>query len=257
MPGNEIQCVVKAVGVLELMARTRRAMSLREIAGEMGLAKSSAHRLLATLRGLGLVEQSRSDGRYALGLHLFELGGAVDSAWHITELARPYLQRVAGETGESVCLSLLHNGEALILDFMESPSAFHVVTRIGATLPVHCTVQGKVLLAYQSGAEVKRILRARGMRAYTPHTICTFEALAAELEAIRAQGYAVCDGEFHVGLTSVAAPIRGGDGRVSYALSVVSMFCRAGSPAFVRARELVLEAAGQISAALGSQGREG
>ena len=54
MPGNEIQCVVKAVGVLELMARTRRAMSLREIAGEMGLAKSSAHRLLATLRGLGL-----------------------------------------------------------------------------------------------------------------------------------------------------------------------------------------------------------
>ena len=164
------------------------------------------------------------------------------------------MQAVSTETNESISLALLTQGEALILSFIESTSAFHVVSRVGAKLPAHCTVQGKIMLAYLPKNEVRRILAEHGMQAYTPTTLRTFEELEPELERIRAQGYAVDNSEFHVGLSSVAAPIYDSKGNVCYSFAIVSMFHRIGSPEFVRATELALAAARDISRALGYDG---
>jgi len=164
------------------------------------------------------------------------------------------MQAISQELNESVSLALLSRGEALVLAFIESTSAFHVVTRVVAKLPAHCTVQGKIMLAHMTRAEVKRILREHGMQIYTPNTLHSFEALEPELERIRREGYAVDNGEFHIGLSSVAAPIYDENGSVCYSFSIVSMFHRIGSPEFAHAKELVLSAARDISHALGYQG---
>ena len=255
MSDGGIQSLHRAIQILEYMAGKGGAATLREIAGEVGLPKSTTHRILATLREDNLVEQRSMDGTYRLGLHLFELGCSVRQGLGVTDLARPYLQKLGAETRESVCLSILNQGEALILEFLESASAFHVVTRAGASLPVHCTVQGKVMLAYLSSAEVRRILRERGMKVYTPNTIDSYEKLAPELERIRKQGVATENGEFHTGLCSVAAPVRDAAGTVCYSVAVVSMFQRLGSEHFERAKQLTLQAADSISRELGYRPR--
>ena len=201
---------------------------LREISNVTGMAKSTVHRLLSTMRDADLIEQGQ-DGRYALGMSLFEMGSAAASNRNVTTIARPYMQQISRELGESVSLTLLSHGEALLLSFIESTSPFHVVARVGSTMPPHCTVQGKLMLQ-------------------------TYEELKDELKKITIQGYAVDDGEYHIGLTSVGAPIYDDSGMVRYCFGIVSMFHRNGSPEFIFAKKRAVEAARDISKALGYQG---
>ena len=252
---EQVQSIKRAIDLLNYMEKANRPLSLRELSAHTGLAKSTVHRLLATLVEADFVEQCREDGHYRLGLRLLELGFSAGGSRDVIDIAKPYMQRISYETNESVCLALLNRGEVLILAFKESDSAFHVVSKIGARLPAHCTVQGKIMLAYMQPSEVKRILREHGMRVYTPNTIRTYEQLEPELERIRAQGYAVDNSEFHTGLFSVAAPVYDANGDVSYSFAIVSMFHRIGSPEFEYAKGLVLETADAISAALGYRGQ--
>lgn len=141
-----------------------------------------------------------------------------------------------------------------MLSFIESTNTFRVVARTGSKLPVHCTVQGKIMLAHMTRAEVKRILREHGMQAYTANTKRSFEELEPELQRIREQGYAVDNSEFHAGLCSVAAPIYDENGNVCYAFSIVSMFHQLNTPEFRHVRNLALVAARDISFALGYRG---
>lgn len=254
MSDGGIQSLRRGVQLLECLARRGGTARLQELTAETGLPKSTVHRLLSTLNGCNLVEQDARDGSYRLGLHLFELGSAVHKGMNMVAQARPYLQRLSAATGESASLSLLNQGEALILEFIESTSAVHVVSRVGLSLPVHCTVQGKVMLAYLPGAEVRRILRQRGMKIYTDYTIDSYERLAPELEQIRAQGFATEHGEFRMGLSSVAAPVRDAAGTVCYAVAVVSMLEGDGSPPFERAKRNTIQIADALSRSLGYQG---
>ena len=106
-----------------------------------------------------------------------------------------------------------------MLSLIESTNAFRVVARTGSRLPAHCTVQGKIMLAHMTRAEVKRILREHGMQAYTTNTYRSYEELEPELRRIREQGYAVDNSEYHAGLCSVAAPIYEENGTCAYSFS--------------------------------------
>ncbi len=249
--GEEVKSLEKAIALINTLARANQSLSLQELSNRTGFAKSTVHRLLATLRAHDIVEQSMQDGRYLLGIRLFELGCNISNNWNVAAIARPYMQNIANELNESVCLSILSRGEALIMSFIESTSAFHVVSKVGSRLPAHCTVQGKVLLSYYSPSQVRHIIRERGMQIYTPNTIHSIEALEAELQATRAQGYAIDNCEFHIGLHSVAAPIFNYSGEAAYSISVVSMFHPIESTEFQRAKQLIIEAAADISRVLG------
>lgn len=255
MSSEQVQSLKRAICLLEYMEARDGPLTLSELSAGTSLPKSTVHRLLTTMMEADIVEQSNEDGRYRLGLRLLELGFSAGNMRNVVAIAKPHMQRISFETNESVCLALLNRGEVLILAFNESSSAFHVVSRVGAKLPAHCTVQGKIMLAYLPPAEVKRILRERGMRAYTPNTMRTYEQLEQELKQIRRRGYAEENSEFHVGLHSVAAPIYDVTGHVSYSFAIVSMFHPIGSPEFTKARELALEAARDISHALGYRGQ--
>lgn len=240
-----VQSVDKAMELLEILLHYRYPMSLQELAQASGYPKSTLHTLLATLRRHEVVRQN-DDGRYALGIRLFEYGCAVSGAWDISRLSRPYLERLAALSGASAFLAIMDGGNAIALDQCTAGGGVQVVPDIGSRLPLHATSQGKLLLSRLPDSEVLKRVKD-SMQPFTPHTITEPQKLLAELEVIRAKGYAVEDGEYKIGLRSVSAPVWDRYGRPRYALGVVGLFRRVASPEFQDTIHRVTETATQLS----------
>lgn len=251
--GNIIQSVAKAMHLLEVLAQDRQPMTLTELSQQTGWPRSTVFGLLTTMREYGVVAQ-REDGRYALGLRLFEYGCCVSGSWNISNIARPYMARLCAETEASVVLSIYDNRHVVILDQAEGHGSFRIVLDLGARLPLYATSQGKLFLSAMSASAAAQALQGP-MTLYTPHTITDPAAIAAELERIRQQGYAIEDGEYKIGLRSVSAPIYNVDGQLQYAISIIGMFRRVRSEEFQQAIELAVAAARSISAGLGYRER--
>lgn len=248
--GNKIRSVDKAMTLLELLGESRTPLALAELERRSGLPKSTIHGLLSTMREHHMVSQ-QADGRYCLGLRLFELGCAVSASWDVTGVAAPYLSKLSSVTGATAFLAVLSGGEAVTLDQSREGGGLRIVSETGCRLPLYCTSQGKLFLAYcSSEAEQHRLLRAHPPVSHTPHTITDPGQLMEELRRVRAQGYAVEDGEFRIGLRSVSAPVFGPGGGLQYALGAVGLFRRTTAPEFTLATRLATDYAAQISAEL-------
>lgn len=245
-----VQSVAKAVKLINCLAAVKRPLSLQELSQAGGIPKTTAFGLLAPMREAGWVEQNE-EGKYRLGIRLFELGSVVSASWDIVPLARPQLQMIALHTGQSAQLSMIDKAEVLLLENADPGSSLRIVSEPGDRLPVHSTAAGKAILAFLAPAQARSILRAAGMQQFTPHTITSMERMEAVLEQIRAQGFAVEDGETRIGLRSVAAPVFDVNGAPRYAVSVLGMFRRTTEPDFQAARELVQSAARFVSKELG------
>ena len=216
--GKTIHSVAKAIRLLDLLTAAGQPASLTELYQKTGWPKSTIHGLLSTMRESGLIEQT-PNGRYWLGIRLFEYGCAVSNSWDIGAIARPHMQNICTELGESVFLSVFDRAAVVTLAEEESRASLRVVSEVGARLPVHCTSQGKLFLANSSPAECRRILTHTELKAYTPHTLTTPEQFAPELTRIREQGYAVENGEYKIGLRSVSAPIHDVTGEVQWLMT--------------------------------------
>ena len=245
-----VRSIGKACTILDLLTQAKRPMSLSELTEQTGWAKSTVYGLLCSMRSCGLVEQDAQSGHYALGVRLFEYGAAVQSLRNIISLSQEPMRRLVDTTGESASLSMLDRAEALVLTHAEADSGFHIVSETGAHLPAFCTAQGKVLLAAQTDASVRRIYEAKAQM-YTPHTVATADALLSELKTARERGYAIENGEFKIGIRGVAAPILDHTGAVRYALGLLGMFRRVDSDEFRAAAAEVKKTAAAISEALG------
>ena len=229
------QSLGKALDLLDLLAAQRRPMSLAELSEAAGFPKSTTHLLLSTLRGL----------------RLYECGRAVSSEWDISELAKPFLEQLAAQTGASAVVSYIGGGSILNLEQIAGRSGVQVLSEVGTRLPLHATAQGKLYLSAQSDADVCSLLRARGMQAFTPHTLTTQEAVLEQLRLIRRNGYAIENGEYKIGLRAVCAPVFDRDGAPRYAVGVVGLFRHINSREFDEAIAATLAGAEQISSALG------
>ncbi len=252
--GNAVQSVGKAMELLDCLAAARRPLSLQEISLSTGWAKSTIHGLLAAMREYGIVDQSRLDGKYRLGLRLFELGTAVSSSWDVLNIARPHLQEIALQTGESVHLAMLDGAEVLYLDYVDDRRALRIVAEPGTRLPAHCSALGKAMLAYLPELEAQRVLASRELRAYTPHTLTDIAQLQQEFERVRQTGCAIEDGEMRIGLRAAAAPVFNAYKQPAYAIGVTGMFRRVSDETFALAKRLVIDAAAAVSAELGYRG---
>ena len=254
---GRVQSVCKAMDLLACLAQAKGPLSLGELSARTGIPKTTVHGLLSSMRASAVVEQSEADGRYRLGVRLFEYGCAVSRGWNVLEAAAEPLRHAAEETGETVSLASLDRGEVLVLDCADARSGLRVVSEKGARLPVHCTSLGKLLLAYLPSAQQKSVLRACDFAAYTPHGHTSAASLETELKEIRRQGYALENGEYRIGLRSVSAPVFDVDGKVPYAVGVVGMFRRIQSPEMEKSVKLILEAAARISYGINCRGAYG
>ncbi len=210
--------------ILKLLAADGE-LGVTEIAGLIGVHKSTASRLLGTLESHDLAEQLPDRGRYRLGVGILRLAGATRTRLDIVHQSRPVTVELAAEVGETVNIVILSGTETLYLDQVAGTSALQIHNWIGRRNPVHATANGRVLLAHAAPLDAEAVLAAAltpsgRLRALTNNTITDRSALAASLEAVRRQGYSVAIDELEVGLTAVAAPIRGIDGSVIASLSV-------------------------------------
>lgn len=207
--------VARAFAVLELLALAPEPVRLSAVALRLGLQKSTAHRILATLIELGHVEQQPETGCYQATLRLWELGSALIARHPIKRAAAASLQRLHQATRETVSLTILSGDDVLYLDKLVSPRPIRFTSRVGSRAPAVLTAGGKAMLAYEPEARAiirraqQRIERKRRLRA---------ETLARELDDIKRKGYA--SSSFSPGVISFAAPIMGRDGRAAAALSV-------------------------------------
>ena len=248
---SHVRSVARALKALELLADENREVSLTELSGKLGWPKSTAHGILSTLRDYRFVDQSSQNGKYRLGIRLFEFGHKVARSWDIRAVALPAMQRLNGLYGEMVQLATDDQGEVLYIEKIDSTHKIRIVSEIGARLPMHCSGLGKALLAHKSPAEVRRIISQHGMERMTRRTITDQAALEHELSRIRQQGYAVDDREIMEGLRCVAAPIRDSSGGVRYAVSVSGLSDTFAGEYLDRVRASLVDTAEEISRGMG------
>lgn len=168
--GNIILSVAKAMELLQILSQAGKPLLLRELTALCGYPKSTVFGLLTTMRAYDVVTQT-PDGRYTLGLRLFEYGRQVERSWDISTVARPYMEHLCRQTGASVMLSVCEGGSVITLDQVETRGSLRVVSDTGSRLPIYCTSQGKVFLAHMSRTGAEALLRGQSMTQFTPHTI--------------------------------------------------------------------------------------
>ena len=248
--GNTILSVAKAMELLQALSRAGRPLTLKDLSEGCSFPKSTVFGLLTTMREYDVISQT-PDGKYTLGLRLFEYGCQVGKSWDISVVARPYMEHLAQKTGASVMLSICEGGSVITLDQVQSRDNLRIVSDVGARLPIYCTSQGKVFLAHMPQAEARKILQRQHLTPFTPHTLTDIPALMQELTRCRETGFAVENGEYKIGLRSISAPVYAMDRTVRYTVGVIGMFRSVHSEAFAAAIEDVRATASMISAALG------
>jgi IclR family transcriptional regulator, KDG regulon repressor len=240
----------KTVDVLEALRQAPGGMALGALAQTLRMPKPTAFRILATLQSRGYLERT-STGSYRLGRKLFELGQHDTSEQDIIRAAGAPMESLLQSCRETLNLGVLDGGEVLVIETRESPLSVRMSSKIGNRRYAHSTALGKVLLAALPHEELIRILNARGMPRFTPHTIVTPEALIAELERVRVQGYACDNRENEKEGRCVAAPVYGTGKRVVAALSISGPLPRM---SVAKAKSLtvpLLETCATISAGIG------
>ncbi len=252
---DSIKSLQKAITILGCFSIVDRSLSLADIAERTGIPKTTTHRMLATLREVGFVEQDRGRDRYRLGIRLFELGTVVFANMDLHREAGPFVDQLTRLSGEGVHLCVFSGTRVVTVDHREADgrSANSVITITSS--PAYCTGVGKASLAYQDEATVDRVIRD-GLRPFTRNTITDPVALRAELSTIRKRGYAVDNAEHQAGLRCVSAPIRNHAGRVFAAISVSGSSVRITGDRIEPMAELVIDIADRISRQLGYRGCE-
>lgn len=201
-PNYPISSVGNALRLL-LLFREQRSVRLTEACSYLGVAHSTAHRLLAMLIQYGFVRQEASRA-YRPGPMLVEIGLAVVQKMDVRAQARPFLEALSGEFGETVHLTVLEGNMVRYLDAVESERALRVTARTGQLLPASCTSAGKALLAALKPAAVRALYGEGELPVQTPRSLRTLSELEAALDTVRAQGYATNHEESEDGVGSVA-----------------------------------------------------
>ena len=218
-PAGGLQSVLSALDVLDLF-RGEQDLGVSEIARSIGVAKSTAHRLLTTLCARGVVEPAAAPGRYRLGMQLFEYGQLVLERNDLHRFAMPLLHELRHATGATIHLAVPDGSEVVYLERLISGPVLKPMTSVGRRLPSHCTGSGKVIAAF-----TPRCASARSAAGFTnrmtSRSIHSETDFAKALTEIRRNGFAMNVDEALEGMASVAAPVIGTDGSAKAAISIV------------------------------------
>jgi IclR family transcriptional regulator, KDG regulon repressor len=215
---TQLSSVANAILLLKAFSDERSDLGISALAERLHLAKSTVHRLASTLVDAGMLEQNAS-GQYRLGLAVFELGSLVRRKLDLSFEAKPWLMTLREQTGETVDLSILDHDGVVCVNFLESQKVNRISSGIGLRKPVHCTAEGKVLVAFQPPQVIDRIIALAHERR-TPRTLTDPAALRQELARVRTRGYAIDDEEYEPGVRSIAAPVRDDTGNSIAAVGV-------------------------------------
>jgi IclR family acetate operon transcriptional repressor len=252
---SPVQAVSRALALLEAVA-DRGEARLVDVAREVGLHPSTAHRLLASLIDSGYVMQSPVTGRYRIGRKLFELARHSDAPdARLRMVARPHLEQLCADVDESVNLVALDGFSAVYIDQVESRQAVRLFAEPGRRVPAHASGAGKAMLALQEEEVLARLYAAEPFEALTANTITSAAGLREEFGRVRAGGYALDDEEHEEGVSCVGAAILDDLDIASAAISVSAPSKRLHRSGIAELGALLARYAEQISTELRSGGR--
>jgi DNA-binding IclR family transcriptional regulator len=212
-PQYRIESLDNALRLL-LLFEDQQQVRLTEASHYLGVATSTAHRLLATLQFRGFVRQNRATRAYEPGPAPSSIALGIRRRFEVRAVARPYLQRLHHEFGETVHLGRLEGQNVIFVDAIEGSRAVRVASRAGRSLPAHATSSGKVVLSMMDDEALRSLYPDDHLPGLTRTTLTSVQALGAELVTVRERGYAVSNEESEDGVLSIAAPIVGTGGHV-------------------------------------------
>jgi IclR family KDG regulon transcriptional repressor len=246
--GHADGTVGKALDVLDMVASRGRPVRFSDLLAQADYPKATLYRLLQTLTHQGMLALDPDTGTYALGVRLVRLAHAAWSQSSLAPIARPYLDELASETGETIHLAQMDLGQVLYVDKRNAARPVEMFAQAGKVGPAYCTGVGKAMLAYLPPEALEAALARQSFHRFTPHTLASREALLTELQAIRQRGHAWDREEHEAGIICCAVPILSRQGRVMGALSVTSTTARTTLDALGAQAPMVKDIAAKIAA---------
>ena len=249
---DSVQSLERAFDLLEALAAGGE-VGVTELAHRTGLVPSTAHRLLHTLAKRGYVSQSSESGRYVLGYKVVEVASGLERRLErLRAVARPHLEGIQHVTGETVNLVVLEADRVVYVDQVEGSRNVRMFTAVGTSVPAHTTGSGKAMMASGPPEAVAALYGGRDpLERLTGRTLVTLEALQDDLARVRRRGYAIDNEEHEDGVGCVATAVFDHTGRPCAAISVSGPSARILHAKAPVLGELLIEHAGEISAALG------
>lgn len=246
-----VSALERGLLILDILATSETALGVTEIARRLSVNKGTAHRLLVTLRKHGYVTQEAETSRYLLSYKLLELSDCLLKRLGLVEVANPVLKELVAQTNETAHLAVFMSNKVIYVDQEESPSIISINTGVGSTAPIHCTAIGKCLAAFLPDTKLDVLLEEYEFTRFTPRTIVSRKSLLLHLQEVRAQGYAIDDEEYTLGVRCYAVPIRDHKGQVVATVGISGPTTRVTWEKKDEMLESVTETAERISRALG------
>lgn len=251
--GGQVQSLARALNLMNALTTEDQGLNLTDLAQKVGLAPSTAHRLLTTLQEMRYVRYDNERGAWMIGVQAFVVGNAFARSRDVIAMSRPHMRQLMEESGETVNLAVEDQGEAIYMSQVECRQMMRAIAKPGGRVMLHCSGVGKALLSAMDPNEVAKVLQRHGLPKSTEYTLDTPARLREDLERARAQGFAFDDQENAIGLRCVAAPVFDELGRPLAALSLSGPMARITDKRVPLLGNMVIHFAKEITRALGGR----
>ena len=249
-----VQSLGRAFAILEEVARHREGIGLADLSKLVGLHNSTTFHLAKTMVSLGYIRQEKDSKRYRIGRPLFALAASALDEIEMVNVAKPVLEELSRETGESSHFSVRMGDAVVVIARTGGPGAFQLAARVGVVRPAHCTALGKVMLASLNDDQLKRFLERVELKPSTEKSITEIPALLREIAEVRRTGVAFDEGEFNLEVHCIAVPVKDFTGQIVGALGISGPIWRQTNQAQRAKAKMLQAAAARLSAAFGAQG---
>lgn len=204
---GQVQSVTRSITLLNALSYYSQGLTLSELAKTVGLANSTAHRLLTTMQNERFVRYDSERSVWLIGVQAFRVGSAFVRSRDLVTIARPFMRLLMQTEGETVSLAVEDRSEIVYLSQVETQKMMRAIAGPGGRASMHCSGIGKMLLSSQSETQLNETLSQMSLSRETSHTFTNVDDLTREIEQIRKQGFSVDDEEVAVGLRCIAAAI--------------------------------------------------
>lgn len=215
---NNVQSIDRALDIIEVLSEENQGLGVTEIAGRIGLHKSTAHRIIATMADRGYLNKTEK-GTYKIGLKLIEAVSCYINSLELQTEARPYVAQITSELGLTSHLGVLDGDQVVYIEKMDVFSNVRMYSQIGVHVHTYSCSLGKCLLSNYSSQQVRKIMANCSFIKFTKKTLGSVDELIADLDKVRSRGWAIDDEEAEVGHRCIGAPIYDYRGDIIAAIS--------------------------------------
>lgn len=215
-----VQSLERALTLLNKLSEYPEGIQISRLAEQVGLTKSTVHRLLATLTNMNYTIKDEETDKYKIGLQVLFLSRNLINNINVVTVAKPFLEKLCREVNETIHLCIEDRGEVIYIDKIESNQTIRMYSRIGSRAPIYCTAVGKVLLSGMDKDKKNETISKMKFIPKTPTTITSKEEFLEEIEKVDSQGYALDNSENEASLMCIAFPIFDHNGKIIASFSV-------------------------------------